>query len=70
MDFDKEKLKFNLMDCFDESFWEKYDFDKLVNNCTVTVDFIIVKGSNFQALFDKFTMELVNLDIMEVSNNA
>lgn len=70
MDFDKEKLKFNLMDCFDESFWSKYDFDNLVNNCVVTVDCIIVKGSNFKALFDKFTLELVNLDIMEVNNNA
>ena len=30
-DFDKEKLKFELMDCFDDSTWDKYDFEKLVN---------------------------------------
>lgn len=70
MDFDKEKLKFNLMDCFEDSFWNKYNFEKLVENSVIDGDFIIVKGSNFKALFDKFTMELVNLDIMEVSNNA
>lgn len=70
MDFDKEKLKFNLMDCFEDSFWNKYNFEKLVENSVIDGDFIIVKGSNFKALFDKFTLELINLEIMEVSNNA
>lgn len=65
-DFDKEKLKFELMDCFDDSTWDKYDFEKLVNNSTIVGDFIVVHGSNFKACFDKYSLELVNLDIMEV----
>ena len=65
-DFDKEKLKFELMDCFDDSTWDKYDFEKLVNNSTIVGDFIVVKGSNFKACFDRDSLELVNLDIMEV----
>ena len=65
-DFDKEKLKFELMDCFDDSTWDKYDFEKLVNNSTIVGDFIVVQGSNFKACFDKDSLELVNLDIMEV----
>ena len=67
MEFDKEKLKFDLMDCFDDSTWDKYDFDKLVGNAVVDDDFIIVSGSNFRALFDKEDLCLVNLDIMEVN---
>lgn len=70
MDFDKEKLRFNLMSCFDDNFWDKYDFDKLINNSIVNGDFIEVKGSNFKAWFDKYSLELVNFDIMEVENNA
>ena len=58
MDFDKEKLRFEL--------WPKYDFDKLVNDSVIVGDFIVVKGSNFKACFDKYSLELVNLDIMEV----
>ena len=66
MDFDKEKLRFDLMDCFDESTWDKYDFEKLVNNATIDNDFIIVKGSNFKALFSKDdNQELVNFEIQE-----
>ena len=67
MEFDKEKLKFDLMDCFDDSTLDKYDFDKLVSNCVEDTDFIIVSGSNFRALFDKEDLCLVNLDIMEVN---
>lgn len=67
MEFDKEKLKFELMDCFSEEMWPKYDFDKLVNDNVIVGDFIVVKGSNFQACFDKYSLELVNLDIMEVN---
>ena len=67
MDFDKEKLKFELMDCFDESTWDKYDFDKLVNNYTISGDFIIIRGSNFKACFDKYDYGLVNFEIQEVS---
>lgn len=63
---DMEKLKFNLMECFDESVWDKYDFDKLVQNSTVNSDMIEVKGSNFRAWFDKQSLELVNMDVMEV----
>ena len=66
MDFDKEKLKFDLMDCFDESTWDKYDFDKLVSNATVDTDFITVKGSNFKALFSCDDQELINFEIQEV----
>ena len=66
MEFDKEKLKFELMDCFSEEMWPKYDFDKLVNDSEIVGDFIVVKGSNFKACFDKYSLELVNLDIMEV----
>ena len=65
MDFDKEKLKFDLMDCFDDSTWPKYDFDKLVGNAIVDDDFIIVRGSNFKACFDKHDQELVNFEIQE-----
>ena len=65
MDFDKEKLKFDLMDCFDDSTWDKYDFDKLVGNAAVDDDFIIVRGSNFKALFSKEDQELVNFEIQE-----
>ena len=66
VDFDKEKLMFDLMDCFDESAWDKYDFEKLVSNATVDSDFIIVKGSNFKALFSKDDdQELVNFEIQE-----
>ena len=67
MEFDKEKLKFELMDCFSEEMWPKYDFDKLVNDSEIVGDFIVVKGSNFKACFDKYSLELVNLDIMEVN---
>ena len=67
MEFDKEKLKFELMDCFSEEMWPKYDFDKLVNDSVIVGDFIVVKGSNFKACFDKYSLELVNLDIMEVN---
>ncbi|MBO7518210.1 MAG: hypothetical protein J6T31_03785 [Methanobrevibacter sp.] len=66
MEFDKEKLKFELMDCFSEETWPKYNFEKLVNDSTIVGDFIVVKGSNFKACFDKYSLELVNLDIMEV----
>lgn len=66
MDFDKEKLRFELMDCFSEEMWPKYDFEKLVNDSVIVGDFIVVKGSNFKACFDKASLELVNLDIMEV----
>ena len=66
MEFDHERLKFELMDCFDEDSWSKYDFDELVNNYSEDTDFIIVRGSNFRALFDKTDLDLVNLDIMEV----
>ena len=66
MEFDRERLKFELMDCFDEETWSKYDFERLVNDAIVEGDFIIVKGSNFRALFDKEDLCLVNLDIMEV----
>ena len=65
MELDKEKLKFDLMDCFDESTWDKYDFEKLVNNLTIDDDFIIVKGSNFRACFDKDDQELINFEIQE-----
>lgn len=65
MDFDKEKLKFDLMDCFDDSTWDKYDFNKLVSNAVVVDDFIIVRGSNFKALFSKDGQELVNFEIQE-----
>jgi len=66
MDFDREKLMFDLMDCFDESTWDKYDFEKLVNNATFDGDFIIVKGSNFKALFSKDDdQELINFEIQE-----
>ena len=65
MDFDKEKLKFDLMDCFDDSTWDKYDFDKLVGSAVVDDDFIIVRGSNFKALFSKEGQELVNFEIQE-----
>ena len=67
MEFDRERLKFELMDCFDDSTWAKYDFDELVSNCVEDTDFIIVSGSNFRALFDKEDLCLVNLDIMEVN---
>ena len=70
MDFDKEKLKFDLMDCFDESTWDKYDFEKLVNNATVDDDFIIVRGSNFKALFGRDDQELINFEIQEVEING
>lgn len=63
---DIEKLKFNLMECFDDSYWDKYDFDKLVQNSTLNGDMVEVKGSNFRAWFDKTSLELVNMDIMEV----
>ena len=63
---DVEKLKFNLMDCFEEDYWDKYDFDKIVQNSTVNSDMVEVKGSNFKAWFDKTSLELVNMDIMEV----
>ena len=71
MDFDKEKLKFDLMDCFSEEMWDKYDFEKLVNNATFDEDFITVKGSNFKALFSNDDdQELVNFEIQEVSVDA
>lgn len=66
MEFDKEKLMFDLMDCFDESTWGKYDFEKLVSNAVVDTDFIIVKGSNFKALFSRYDQELINFEIQEV----
>ena len=53
------------MDCFDESTWDKYDFEKLVNNLAIDDDFITVKGSNFRALFDKDDQELINFEIQE-----
>lgn len=53
------------MDCFDDSTWDKYDFDKLVSNAVVDDDFIIVRGSNFKALFSKEGQELVNFEIQE-----
>ena len=56
---------FDLMDCFDESTWDKYDFEKLVNNATVDDDFITVKGSNFKALFSNDDQELINFEIQE-----
>ena len=56
---------FDLMDCFDESTWDKYDFEKLVNNLIVDEDFIIVRGSNFKACFDKDDQELINFEIQE-----
>lgn len=65
MDFDKEKLMFDLMDCFDESTWGKYDFEKLVNNVVVDGDFLLIKGSNFRAYFDKYDQELINFEIQE-----
>ena len=65
MDFDKEKVMFDLMDCFDESTWDKYDFEELVNNACFDDDFLIVKGSNFRACFDKEDFELVNFEIQE-----
>ncbi len=65
MDWDKEKLKFELMDCFSEETWDKYDFEKLVNNLVEDTDFLIVKGSNFRALFSKDDLELVNFEIQE-----
>ena len=67
MDFDKEKLVFDLMDCFDESMWDKYDFEKLVTNASVDNDFITVNGSNFKALFSNDDdQELINFEIQEV----
>ena len=63
MDFDKEKLKFDLMDCFDETTIDKYDFDKLIANAVVSDDFIIIRGSNFKACFDKADQELVVFEI-------
>ena len=65
MEYDKEKLKYDLMDCFDESTWDKYDFDKLVNNAVIDDDFITVRGSNFKALFDKDDQTLINFEIQE-----
>lgn len=65
MDFDKEKLMFDLMDCFDETTWDKFDFEKLVNNAVVDDDFIVIRGSNFKACFDKDDQELVNFEIQE-----
>ena len=53
------------MDCFDDSTWDKYDFEKLVDNAVVDDDFIIVRGSNFKALFSKEDQELVNFEIQE-----
>ena len=67
MDFDREKLVFELMDCFDEDTWGKYDFEKLVSNYVLIDDFIVIRGSNFQAFFDRFDLELVNFEIQEVS---
>ena len=66
MELDRERLKFELMDCFDEETWSKYDFERLVNDAVLEGDFIIVKGSNFRALFDKADLCLVNFDVMEV----
>lgn len=66
MVFDREKLVFDLMDCFDESTWDKYDFEKLVSNASVDNDFIIVNGSNFKALFSNDEgQDLVNFEIQE-----
>lgn len=65
MEWDKEKLKFELMDCFSEETWDKYDFEKLINNVVEDTDFLIVKGSNFRALFDRFDLDLVNFEIQE-----
>ena len=66
MMMDREKLMFDLMDCFDESTWGKYDFEKLVANAVMDNDFIIVKGSNFKALFSNDDdQELVNFEIQE-----
>jgi len=63
---DREKLMFDLMDCFDESTWGKYDFEKLVSNASTDNDFIIVKGSNFKALFSNDDdQELINFEIQE-----
>ena len=70
MEFDKEKLVFELMDCFSEEMWPKYNFEKLVDNSSIVGDFIVVKGSNFKACFDKDALELVNLDIWEVKQNG
>lgn len=67
VEFDRERLKFELMDCFDDSNWDRYDFDELVSNVVEDSDFLIVKGSNFRAFFDKEDLDLVNLDIMEAS---
>ena len=67
MEFDREKLMFELMDCFDESTWDKYDFERLVGDCLVDGDFIVIRGSNFRALFDRFDLCLVNFEIQEVS---
>ena len=67
VEFDRERLKFELMDCFSDEAWDRYDFDELVGNVVEDSDFLIVKGSNFRAFFDKEDLDLVNLDIMEAS---
>ena len=67
MDFDREKLMFELMDCFSEETWDKYDFERLVGDYLVDGDFIVIRGSNFTACFDRFDLCLVNFEIQEVS---
>ena len=31
MEIDRERLYYALKDCFDESYWEKYDFETIAN---------------------------------------
>lgn len=67
MEIDRERLYYALKDCFDESYWEKYDFETIVNRATEFNDQECIKcvGSNFTIIFDAFSYEVRNFDTME-----
>jgi len=71
MEIDRERLYYALKDCFDESYWEKYDFETIANRAVEYNDGECIKctGSNFIAIFDAFSYEVRNFDIMEIEQN-
>lgn len=60
---DNESLLYAIKESIDESLWDKYDFETIVNNAELAYDetAVKVKAADFVMYFDLINYELLNI---------
>lgn len=62
VDIDSMRLELAIKNSMAEEFWEKINFEKLINNCEIINDAtaILIKYPSFYFIFDIETYELID----------